>query len=194
MTRLWLTLAAAGILAASPVAADDVKVPRVEIGGSVSGILPILSEDGIAVVIGAGPRMTVNVGKGIRLELTAEVVGPTDSSGTYGFYLTQVKVPIGNSASRASTLYITAGAAGAASYQRFDESRRGRPDGSTVVNPGFRRFLADAPNTLSVGVSQDRVLNRKLAASWGLQTFIGNIGGVAVRGSVGLSFGFGGYR
>ena len=194
MTRLWLTLAATGILAASPVAADDLKVPRVQIGGSVSGILPIVSEGGFAVVVSAGPKLTVNAWKGIRVELTAEVVGPTEGSGTYAFYLTEVKVPIRTAASGARTLFFTAGAAGAASYQRFAETRRARPDGSTVVNPGFQRFLVNAPNNLTLGVSQDHVLNRKVAASWGLQTFIGDIGGLAIRGSVGLSFGIGGYR
>ena len=193
MTRLWLTLAT-GILAASPVAADDVKVPRVQIGGSVSGILPIAAEDGFAVVVGAGPKLTVDVWKGIRVELTAEVVGPTESSGTYAFYLTEVKVPIRTRDGGARTLFVTAGAAGAASYQRFDETRRTRPDGSTIVNPGFQRFLASAPSNLTIGISQDHVLNRKVAASWALHTFIGDIGGLAVRGSVGLSFGIGGYR
>ena len=63
MTRTWLTLAA-GLLVASPARADDVKMPRVEVGGTISAIVPIVFEDSIGVVVGGGPRVTVNAGSG----------------------------------------------------------------------------------------------------------------------------------
>ena len=86
------------------------------------------------------------------------------------------------------------GAAGGASYQHIREARISRPDGSTVVHPAFRRYRTTPPNSLVFGVSQDFVANRHTAFSWGLQTFIGDVGGFAVRGTFGVSFGVGGYR
>jgi len=203
MTRLWLTLAAAGILAASPVApaeatasldADDVKMSRFEIGGSASAILPIVSEDVPTVVMGGGPRVTINVAPWMGIELLAEALGPVEDQGTFGVYMTQVKVPVSRSAGGGRTLSLTVGAAGAASYQVFPETRRVRFDGSTVVHPGYRRFRAVAPNSLSVGMSGRHVLSRLAAGTWDLQGLIGAVGGIAVRASVGVSFGIGGYR
>jgi hypothetical protein len=109
------------------------KPPRVEIGGVVSGILPIVSEDGPSVVVGGGPSVTVNLWRQIGIEMLAEAVGPVESSGTFGYYLTQVKIPLRKSAAGARTLSLTAGVAGGASYERIHERRVVRLDGSTVV-------------------------------------------------------------
>jgi len=197
MTCLCLSLATAVTLAASPVSPDEASSrsrARVEIGGVVSGILPIVSEDGPPVVVGGGPSVTVNLWRQIGIEMLAEAVGPVESSGTFGYYLTQVKVPIRKSSSGGRALSLTAGVAGAASYERIHERRIVRLDGSTVVHPGFERLRVATPNTLSVGVSGDHVFSRHASSVWAMQALIGPLAGVALRASVGVSFGVGGFR
>jgi hypothetical protein len=194
MTRLAITLTAAGILVAHQASAQEAKLPRVEVSGVVSAILPIAFEGSPSVVLGGGPKVTFNVWKRIGVELQAEVIGPTEGSALYGLYLAQAKIPITRASSGGRGLCITAGLAGAASYQNVHETRVARPDGSTVVHPGFRRFRADAPNTLIIGVSRDHVVSRQLSGTWGLQALGGGIGGIGVRASVGVTFGMGGYQ
>ena len=83
MQRLWLTLVTlAGALGASPARAQEVGPPHFEVGGIVSGLVAFAFEDGPVVVGGAGPRVTVNVTRQVALDLSAEVIGPTESSGT----------------------------------------------------------------------------------------------------------------
>ena len=194
MIRLWLTLGAAGILAASPARAQDLTPPRLEIGGTVSGILPIVYEDGPAVLASAGPRVTVNVTPRFGVELSAEVLGPVEFSGTMALYQTQLTLPIRKSRDGERTMSFTVGAVGLASYRLTRETRIARLDGSTVVYPGYRRFQATAPNTFSIGVAREAVFGRSFSSSLAIQGYIGGIGGVALRASVGVSFGVGGYR
>jgi hypothetical protein len=195
MLRLWLTLAAAGILAASPARAQDLTPPRFEIGGSFSGILPIVSEDGPAIFASAGPRVTMNVTPRFGLELLGEVLlGPVESSGTMALYQTQLKLPFRTSRGGGRTMSFTVGAVGLASYRRTRETRIARLDGSTVVYPGFRRFQATAPTTFAVGVARTALLGRSFSSSLALQGYVGPLGGFAARASAGVSFGVGGYR
>jgi hypothetical protein len=193
MQRLWLTLVA-GTLAASPARAQEVSPPRFEIGGSVSGIVPIVFADGPAVVAGGGPRVTVNITPHLAIDLLAEVIGPFDSSGTMALYQTQLKLPIGRSSDGKRTLSFTVGAAGTAWYRRAPETRIPRLDGSTVVFPGYRRFQVSAPNTVAIGVAREEVFGRHVSTCFALQTYLGTLGGVAVRAAAGVSFGIGGYR
>ncbi len=195
MTRLWLTLGAAGsILAASPARAQDVDPPRVEIGGTFSGILSIVSEDGPVVLAGAGPRVTVNVTPRFGIDLLAEVLGPVEFSGTMALYQTQLEFPFRTSRDGQRTVSFTVGAVGLVSYRRTRETRIARLDGSTVVYPGFRRVQATAPTTFSIGVARDAVVGRSFSSSLAVQGYIGSVGGFAVRASVGVAFGVGGYR
>lgn len=195
MRRLWLTLATvAGILAASPVRAQAVSPPRVEIGGNVSGIVSIVQEDGPFIVAGAGPRITLNVTPKLGVEMVAEVLGPVEFSGTAALYQTQLKLAIRKSRDGRGTVSFTVGAAGAASYQHTRETRIVRLDGSTVVYPEYRRFRAGAPNTLSIGVARERVLSRYASSCLAIQGYVGPLAGIAVRASAGVSFGIGGYR
>lgn len=136
MIRLWLTLGTAGILAASPARAQDLTPPRLEIGGTVSGLVPIVYENGPAVLASAGPRVTVNVTPRFGVELSGEVLGPVEFSGTMALYQTQVKLPFRTSRDGQRTLSFTVGAVGIATYRRTRETRIARLDGSTVVYPG----------------------------------------------------------
>jgi hypothetical protein len=194
MLRLWLTLGAAGILAASPARAQNVTPPRLEIGGSVSGILPIVFEDGPAILASAGPRLTMNVTPRFGVELLAEVLGPVEFSGTMALYQTQLKLPFRQSRGGERTMSFTVGAVGLASYRRTRETRIARLDRSTVVYPGFRRFQATAPTTFAVGVARNALFGRSFSSSLAVQGYVGPLGGFAARASVGVSFGVGGYR
>ena len=195
MKRLWLTLAAAaGVLAASPARGQEVSPPHLEIGGNVSGIVAFGFDDGAAVVGGGGPRVTINVTPRLAIDLSAEVIGPTESSGTTALYQTQLELPIRRSPDGKRTLSFTVGAAGTAWYRRAPERRNLRLDGSTVVYPEYRTFQVSAPTTLAIGVAREEVVGRHLATCFSLQTYLGSLAGIAVRASVGVSFGVGGYR
>jgi hypothetical protein len=191
--RLWLTLAAAGTLAASPVRAQDVGTPRVEIGGSASAILSILYEDAPFVVAGGGPRVGLNVTPRIGIVVMAEVVGPVESSGTTGFYMTQLRLPLRKSGwTRAVSL--TVGTAGLFSYNPHPELRNRRFDGSVAVRPAYRSLRVTGPNTVSVGVERQHGVGRHASGSIALQGFMGAMGGFAVRAAAGMSFGVGRHR
>jgi hypothetical protein len=195
MQRLWLTLVAlAGVLAASPVRGQEVSAPHFEMGGNVSGIVAFGFEDGPAVVGGGGPRVTINVTPRLAIDLLAEVIGPTESSGTTALYQTQLELPIRRSPDGKRTVSFTIGAAGSAWYRRAPEFRRPRLDGSTVVYPAYRTFQVSAPRTIAIGVARDEVVGRHVSTCFALQTYLGALGGIAVRASVGVSFGVGGYR
>ena len=195
MQRLWLTLvAAAGVLAAAPARGQEVSAPLFEIGGNVSGIVAFGFDDGGAVVGGGGPRVTINVTPRLAIDLSAEVIGPTESSGTTALYQTQLELPIRRSPDGKRTLSFTVGAAGTAWYRRAPERRNLRLDGSTVVYPEYRTFQVSAPTTLAIGVAREEVVGRHLSTCFALQTYLGSLGGIAVRASAGVSFGAGGYR
>jgi hypothetical protein len=89
---------------------------------------------------------------------------------------------------------FTVGAAGLASYRLTRETRIARLDGSAVVYPGFRRFQVTSPTTFSIGVARQAVFGRSFSNSLAIQAYIGPVGGIAVRASLGVSFGVGGYR
>lgn len=195
MQRLWLTLAAvAGVLEASPARGQEVSQPRFAIGGNVAGIAAIVAEDGPAVFGSGGPRLTVSVTPRLAIDLMAEVIGPNESSGTLARYQTQLKLPIGRSPDGKRTVSFTVGAAGTAWYRRAPEHRVPRLDGSTVIYPGYRAFRVSAPNTVAIGVAMEEVVSRRVSTSFALQTYLGSLGGIALRGSVGMSFGLGRYR
>ena len=195
MERPWLTLVAlAWTLAAWPARAQEVDPPRLEIGGIVSGLVAFAFEDGPVVVGGGGPRVTVNVTRQVAIDLSAEVIGPTESSGTTALYQTQLEFPVRRSPDGKRTLSVTVGAAGIAYYRRAPEFRLPRLDGSMVVYPGYRTFRIAAPTTLAIGVARKEVVSRHVATCFALQTYLGSLGGFAVRASVGVSFGVGGYR
>jgi hypothetical protein len=195
MQRLWLTLVGvAGVLEASPARGQEVSQPRFEIGGNVAGIAAIVAEDGPAFFGSGGPRLTVSVTPRLAIDLIAEVIAPNESSGTLALYQTQLKLPIGRSPDGKRTVSFTVGAAGTAWYRRAPEHRVPRLDGSTVVYPGYRTFRVSAPNTVAIGVAREEVVGRRVSTSFALQTYLGALGGMAVRASVGVSFGVGGYR
>ena len=195
MQRIWLTLvAAAGVLAALPARGQEVRAPHFEIGGNVAGIVAFGFEDGTAVVGGGGPRVTVNVTPRLAIDLSTEVIGPIESSGTMALYRTQLELPIRRSPDGKRTLSFTVGAAGTAWYRRAPEHRRPRLDGSMVVYPAYRTFQVSAPTTVAIGVARAEVVGRHVSTCLALQTYLGPLGGIAVRASFGVSFGVGGYR
>jgi hypothetical protein len=193
MQRLWFTLlVAAGILAASPARAQDVR-PRLEIGATFSGIVPLVIEDGPGVVAGVGPRAAVNVSPRIALEGLADILGGLESYGTTALYQTQLKYAV-RKAQAGRVVSFTVGAAGLAWYHRVHETRVTRPDRSIAVYPGYRRFRVNPPTTFSAGLAREQVFGRHTSSYLAIQGYVGAVGGIALRASVGLSFGIGGYR
>ena len=193
MTRLWLTLTA--LAAAVPAAAQPAPVPRVEIGGAVSAVLPIVFEDGPTVVAGAGPRLTLNLTPGLGVDIYGEAFGSFDSAtSTYGVYGLDLALPLRRSVSGRADLSIVVGAAGRFSYTRAGEHRVTRLDGSIAVHPAYQRLRSDAPTTLSLGVRRRLVVGRRAAVMMAAGTYFGSLGGFAARVTAGLFFGTGGYR
>jgi hypothetical protein len=194
MQRLWFTLlAAAGILTATPAGAQDLRTPRLEIGATFSAIVPIVIEDGPAVVAGAGSRVTVNVSRRLAVEGLADILAGLESYGTTALYQTQLKYAV-RKAQAGRAVSFTVGAAGLAWYYHGDETRITRPDRSIAVYPGYRQFRVRPPDTFSAGLAREQVFGRHASSYLAIQGYLGAVGGIALRASVGLSFGIGGYR
>ena len=192
MARLALALTVL-VMSAAPVHARQERTPRVELGGAFSLLVPLVAE-APRVVLGAGPRVTVNLTPSIGVDLFAEALGPVESSTTsFGLYGFDLRMPLRRSAGF-NTLTLDVGAAGAFSYSRRDEVRVARLDGSVVVHPANRRFRAEAPGTLAIGLTRSHIVARSAAMSTAVHAYLGRVGGMAVRGSIGLTFGPGGYR
>ena len=187
-------LAVAATFFARPVRAQDLHVPRVEIGGNLSGVLTaFFGGEGPFMLVGAGPRITANVSPRVSLEFLAEIVVPEVNSGRTGFYLTQVKLPFMTTGG-GGTLSFTIGAAGTFSYQHFSEVRKSRPDGSTVVFPGYDKFRATPFNNIALGLTREEAISRHVGGSLAVQALLGPSTGFSLRLAAGISFGPGGYK
>jgi len=194
MQRRWFTsFAVAGILSATPARAQDLRTPRLEIGATFSGIVPLVTTDGPGIVGGVGPRVTVNVSPRFALEGLADVLGGLESYGTTVLYQSQLKYAV-RKAREGPVLSFTVGAAGLAWYDRVHETRVTRPDRSIAVYPGSRRFRVNPPYTFSAGLAREQVFGRHTSSCLAVQGYVGELGGVALRASLGLSFGIGGDR
>jgi len=194
MTSRWVALAILFLTVREGVA-QTTNVPRVELGGSLSGILPVLPADGPGVVIAGGPRLGLNVTRTIGLQASIDVLAPFDDrGGTNGLYEAAAKFAVRHGQDGQRTLSITAGLAGGFQYLRRGERRVTRPDGSIVVTPPHRRLRTTNLTTVVVGVTGDHVVSRHSALSTGIHVFIGELGGMAIRGSIGMAFAIGGYR
>src|ERR1044072_8393525 len=93
MTRLGRTavLAVATILtSAVPAAADGLRVPRRELGGHFT-LAPALFFEGSTVLIGAGPRVNININRTVGVEALLDVLGPDRGPGALGLYITQMR-------------------------------------------------------------------------------------------------------
>ncbi len=192
MQLRFTLLAAAGILAATPARAQDLKTPRLEIGATFSGIVPLVSADGPGIVGGIGPRVTVNVSPRFALEGLADVLSGLESYGTTALYQTQLKYAL-RKAPAGRVVSFTVGAAGLAWYDHGDETRITRPDRSIAVYPGYRGFRVRPPDTFTAGLAREEVFGRHTSSYLAIQGYVGAVG-IALRASVGLSFGIGGYR
>lgn len=190
MTRAWLTVLVL-LMGMSTARADGIRVPRLELGGAVSGLAPIVAEAPYFVV-GVGPRLTVNAARWLGLEIGVEKLGPAEGSRITALYLTQIRIPLRRANTR--TLSLTVGAAGLAWYRQRSEARITRLDGSIVVHPAYRTAFVDPPNLPTVGVAHDAVVHRRAAVSFAAQAMFGEASGLAIRGSLGVSFGSSGYR
>src|SRR5688572_9340209 len=200
MTTRCLTLAILIIvLSAAPAArtasAQTPIAPRVELGGTFSAILPVVAADGPVFLIGGGPRLGVNLTRTIGVQGSLEMLGPFgDRAGINGVYGGDARFAVRHGRDGQRTLSITVGLAGGFQYFRRSERRVTRPDGSIVVTPAHRRLRTSNPATVVLGLTSDRAFSRRGALSTAIQVFAGQLSGMAIRGSVGVSFGAGGYR
>ena len=188
---LVLTLAMS-VLASGPARAQDVDLPRLEFGAIASGFAVVAAGDGL-VLVGGGPTITVGLPRRIRLDLRAELYGPSEQSGFSGVYGAQFRFPVRTAANGARSLAISAGFGGLFSYYRQREYRTTRPDGSIVVYPGYADLRASGPRLATVGVAYQRIVGRRASAIFEGGTLIGQ-GAVVVRASAGVLFGARSYR
>jgi hypothetical protein len=194
MTTRCLTLAIL-TLAARTAMAQTANGPRVELGGTFSAILPVLAGDGPGFLIGVGPKLGLNLSRTIGLQGSLEMLGPFgDRDGINGVYGADARFAVRHGQNDQRKLSITVGLAGGFQYMRRSERRVMRPDGSIVVTPAHRRLRTSGPATVVLGLAGDHVFSRRGALSTAIQVFVGQLSGMAIRGSVGVSFGAGGYR
>ena len=194
MATRWLTLAIL-ILVARPATPQTANTPPVELGGTFSAILPIVPADGSAFLIGGGPRVGVNLTRTIGMQGSLEMLGPFgDRDGINGIYGADARFAIRHRQSGQRTLSLTVGLAGGFQYMRRSERRVTRPDGSIVVTPAHRRLRTSNPVTVVLGLAGDHPFSRRGGVSTAIQMFVGQLSGMAIRGSVGVSFGVGGSR
>jgi hypothetical protein len=200
MTTRCLTLAIliivlSAALATRTASAQTANGPRVELGGTFSAILPVVAADGPVFLLGGGPRLGVNLTRTIGLQGSLEMLGPFgDRDGINGIYGGDARFAVRHDRNGQRTLSITVGLAGGFQYTRRSERRVTRPDGSIVVTPAHRRLRTSDPATVVLGFAGDRLFSRRGALSTAIQVFVGQLSGMAIRGSVGVSFGAGGYR
>jgi hypothetical protein len=195
LTLAILILVASAALAARTASAQSPIAPRVELGGTFSAILPVVAADGPVFLVGGGPRLGVNLTRTIGLQGSLEMLGPfADRNGINGVYGADARFAVRHGQNGQRTLSITVGLAGGFQYLRRSERRVTRPDGSIVVTPAHRRLRTSNPATVVLGLTGDHVFSRRGALSTAIQVFVGQLSGMAIRGSVGVSFGAGGYR
>ena len=189
--RACLPCVVALVVVASPVRAQDRAYPRVEFGGGVSGLAAV-GEDGVVVLGGAGPWTTINLTRRIGAQIGAEILGGGEGSDTIGYYLTHLQLILRESPERQSRLVVSIGTGGTMMYRHRSETRITRLDGSVVVHPDFRSLMVRAPGLFSAGITRHQAISSRAAVALGVHTLVGRDAGLALRASVGLTFG--GYR
>src|SRR6185436_1839392 len=131
--RAILLLLAVAVCPDLPVA--QVRLPRLEVGTS-GGPVAALGGDA-ALILVLGPRLTFNATPRDAVEVVAEIAGTGENSGLFGVYLVQYKRVLRPHSTPASAIFLTAGTGGDFQYDRVEEYRSGRPDGSVLVEPAY---------------------------------------------------------
>lgn len=197
MTPRGLAAALVAVLTTTPTVAQELRPDpassdhgrsRLEVGGQV-GVIEVYP--GAAVLFLGGPRLTVNFTASDALEAVAEAAGPLEDSGLHGLYGLQYKRRLGARVAARRAWFVTAGVLGALRYLRQPEGREQRPDGSTVVWPGYTSFTVRPPMIGTIGVGVERHMKRHLGVRADMQAFASS-GGVGIRAGVGLSIPLGG--
>ena len=173
-------------------AVAQVRPPRLEVGTS-GGAVTALGGDA-ALFLVAGPRLTFNATPRDALEVVAEILGPSEYSGLFGVYLIQYKRVLRPHSERRGAAFLTAGAGGDFRYNRVEEYRSGRPDGSVLVEPPYTHARLSRPVFVAIGVGFERVLARYAALRSDLQILAFEFESVGLRGTLGITVPIGGYR
>ena len=170
----------------------QVAPPRFEVGGS-GGAAVALGGD-VALIFLIGPRLTFNATPRDALEVVADMGGPVENDGLFGLYLIQYKRVLRPRAASRSGIFLTAGMGGDFKYDRVEEYRSERPDGSVFVQPGYTHASLSEPFFGAIGIGVERVLARYAAVRSDLQVLAFRFGSVGLRGTVGITVPIGGYR
>lgn len=186
MTRHALALTVvAGLIAGRPAAAQEVSMPRFELGGVASGFA-VATFDGGAALLGGGPTLTIGLTPRIRIDVIGQFLGPTEM-GADGFYEAQIRFPVRYAASGLPKLWMTAGAGGLFSFYSIGERRTPRVDGSIVVYPGYSELRATRPRMATLGIAHQQIVSGHASLILATGVVIGE-GAIIARASAGVSF------
>lgn len=170
------------------------QVPRLEVGFQGGLIFDAGGgADGFAL-FAFGPRLTLNASQRDAIEIATDVLRPWEDGGLNGLYVIQYKRSLTERGSRRNTIVLSAGFGGVFHYERVDEYRWPRPDGSIYVRPAYTEGKLEAPFVVTVGVGVERVLAQYLAARAEVHLYIFRFGAFGVKGTYGISVPIGGYR
>jgi len=180
------------VAACPDFAVAQVRPPRLEVGMG-GGAVAALGGDA-ALILVLGPRLTFNATPRDALEVVAELAGTGENSGLFGVYLIQYKRVLRPHAKPASAIFLTAGTGGDFQYDRVEEYRSGRPDGSVLVEPAYTNAFLSRPFFVAIGIGFERVLARYAALRGDLQILAFEFKSVGLRGTLGITVPIGGYR
>jgi hypothetical protein len=167
------------------------SVPRFELGGELASVV-LLANDG-GLVLGGGPRISLNLSRRDAVELLVDAVAGTEQSGLVGLYLVQYKRALREENRRYGGAFIIACAGGSFRYDHNPERRTERPDGSTVVQPAYTYAQLAGPFLLGTGIGVERVLSRYATFRAEAGVLVVSFAAVGIRGAVGISIPLGGY-
>lgn len=192
MRRAVRLLVATSALAAAPAAAQPAREPILEVGGQVSALGSAVPQAGPIIVFGAGVGTTLNLARGLGVDLQVEMIAPNESASTAGLYVGQLRWPIGSRTPERS-LFVTFGLAGAVVHNSHQERRIARPDGSIVVHPGSESFRIYEPRLITGGIARRQRFAACCSHTVAAQAYVGRWG-LGVRASFAVAFGLGGSR
>lgn len=193
MTRSLVLVLCLLLTAVRAFADEPRRPPRFEIGGQI-GVLAALSGDGLFPLAAAGPRLSINLTERLGLDVTGEVVGPTESDAQQGLYQIQARWVVRPGGGDRNTIFLTAGTAGAFRNWDVPEFRYAMPDGTIVVIPARTGIEVEPPFAIAGGIGAQRPFARYAAFRVDAQGMVGVHGGWVIRGALGISVPIGRYR
>ena len=176
-------------------AAQEVRVPPVELGGQLTGIGAL--GEGLHMLAMVGPRVTINLSQRNALELSGDVMWPSGGQRLDGLYFVQYKRTLNaRSESDRNTAFITTGTGGYFFTSRIGERHQRRVDGSVVVFPARTHSKLSAMRLATFNLGLEHRLNKRLSArvEGGALALLDQNGFIGFRLMGSMSMPIGGYR